>query len=192
MSVSSETPSAPGPFVASVEPVSLTRHLIAILIFVGFPALWTMALPVSWVRFERQAGVVSASARVCLFFVVPYRHVALADVREVTTSSVDPTPASGRLSTTAASEYFLVLTGASERTATIPVAESSAESLRARVQAYLEDSQASELSFFVPSNWGLAVFGGGVLSLLTVFYVFNAVDLFIHRRRMRSKAPAAT
>lgn len=173
--------------------VSLTRHAIGILIFVGFPALWTMAMPVSWVRFERQDERVSMRARVCLLLVVPYRFVTLAHVVDVTTSTVDPTPASGRLSTTAVSEHFLVVRGAPDATASIPVAASSRESLRARVEAFLQDPAAAQLSFFVPSHWGASVFGGGALCLLTVFYLFNAVDLWIHRRRQaRSPAPAAS
>lgn len=167
---------------------SLAKHVLGILVFVGFPALWTMAMPVSWVRFERDAGRVSVNARICLLFVVPYTRVTLDEVTDVSTDTIAPTPRSGSLSTTAANEYFLVLLEASGQTATIPVAASSREPLRLRVQSFLQDSQATELSFFAPSNWGLAVFGGGVLSMLPLFYVFNAVDLWLHTRRQKRAA----
>lgn len=163
----------------------LGKHVRGLLVFIGFPALWTMAKPVSWVRFEREAGRVSVNTRICLLFVVPYSRVTLDEVTDVSTDTIAPTPRSGSLSTTAVSEHFLVLQEASGRTSAIPVAASSRDQLRQRVQTFLQDSQATELSFFAPSNWGLAVFGGGVLSLLPVFYIFNAIDLWLHIRRQK-------
>lgn len=61
----------------------LFAHAILIVSCVGFPAATTWLAPVTWTTFTRQDGRVEMKAKVCLFFVVPFRHEEVAEVTGV-------------------------------------------------------------------------------------------------------------
>lgn len=151
------------------------HQLLAFGLFVGFPALFTAIAPVSWVHLERRDGQVQATARVCLLFVVPYKTMRVSPVTEIGDRFVAGTttrtrqPGRDKL-TTSEDEGFLVLRGENQ-TAEVPVTPFNLDSVLERVDGFLHDPQAQELRLFVVANWKFSVFGGGLISLLTVFYV---------------------
>lgn len=162
-------------------------QFIAFVVCVGFPGFWTLAMPVSWVKFERHGTSVSANAKVCLFFVVPYRNLSVTGVSEIGTrasvhNTSNTTPRRGSLPE---DNHFLVIQGDNAKVIEFPVADSSHSSLREKVQTFLEDPQATELKFFAVSHWIGSIFGGGVLSLLTLLYLCNAVVLLIQAVQRR-------
>lgn len=178
------TAAGPTPTAPRLGPIGQT---VAFLICVGFPGLWTWAMPVSWLKIERQGETVSANAKVCLFFAIPYRSLAISGVTDVGTrasirNTSNTTPRKG---SPAEDEHFLVLRGDDDQTIEFPVAASSRSSLQEKTQAFLHDPHAAELSFFAVSSWAGSVFGGGVLSLLTVAYLFNAFVLLIQAVQRR-------
>lgn len=150
------------------------NHLIAILFFVGLPALVTAIAPVAWVKFERQNDVVTARAQTCLLFLVPYRTSVVTDVVQVGDRVVAGTvhrerrPGPDR-ETRSEDEGFLVIQGA-EQTAEVQVSPASLQSVQQKVNAFLSDPQAKVLKLFVVANWKFSVIGGGLISLMAVFY----------------------
>lgn len=154
---------------------SLFTQLLALAVFVGFPALATAIAPVSWIQFERRDGRVSATARTCLLFVVPYKTVTIDPVTglgdHVITGSVHRERRPGRDKLTKAEdEGFLVIRG-TDQTAEVQVTPADLNSVIERSQAFLDDPQAGELKLFVVANWKFSILMGGLVSLLTVLYV---------------------
>jgi hypothetical protein len=158
----------------------LAAQMFGLLVCVGFPALVTAMAPVSWVKFHRQEGRVTATAKTCLLFVVPFRssvvesaaHVGRRDVRGTYTRH----NRSGRrdVHTKSEDEGFLVIEGASQ-TAEVPVTPHNLASVIEKSQAFLDDPQATELKMFVVANWKFSVIAGGLVSLLTVLYVVGVL-----------------
>lgn len=178
----------PSPPQSRMGPIG---QVVAFLICVGFPGLWTLAMPVSWVRFERQGERVSAHARVCLFFVIPYRNLSVSGIHNVETrASTHNTSGTTPRKSPPDAQRYLVLSGDDDQTVEFPVADASIDSIREQTQAFLEDSQATELKYVVVSHWIMSVFAGGALCLLTLLYVLNALVLLIQAvQRRRGVAP---
>lgn len=151
------------------------HQLLALAIFVGFPALVTAIAPVSWIKFERQDGQVSVTARTCLLFFVPYKTVHLDPVTGIGDRFVAGTTTRERRTgrdrvTKSEDEGFLVI-HSSDQSAEISVTPFNIKSVTERAQGFLDDPQATELKMFVVANWKFSVIAGGLISLLTVLYV---------------------
>ncbi len=150
-------------------------HLVALLFCVGLPAFVTAIAPVSWVRFQRHGETVSANVQVCLFFVVPYRNMAVAPVIGVddrfVEGKLEPRDA-GKSSAQrhrSEDEGFLVIHGEGQ-SVEAPVSPVNLPRVVQRAQEFLSNSQASDLRMIVVANWKFSVIAGGLLSLLTVLY----------------------
>ena len=166
------TPSAPTDKARSLS--SLTMNVV----------------PVSWVTLERHGEQVSAKAKVCLFFVVPYRNLTATGVTEVGTrisfpNTSNTTPRKG---SPPDDEHFLIFRGDNGQSIEFPVADSSQDSLREKSAAFLQDPQATRLKFFAVSSWPLCIVGG-FLSLLTLVYFLNAAVPLIHAVQRRCGVP---
>lgn len=155
----------------------LASHLLGLLICVGLPALVTAIAPVSWVRFHREDGHVTATAKTCLLFVVPYRTVVVhspvhAGRRDVSGTYARTKRGAGQrdVYTKSEDEGFLVIEGA-EQFAEVPVTPHDLKSVIEKSQAFLDNPQATELKMFVVANWKFSIIAGGLVSLLTVLYV---------------------
>jgi hypothetical protein len=151
------------------------HQLLALAIFVGFPALVTAIAPVSWIKFERQEGQVSATAQTCLLFFVPYKTIHLDPVTGIGDRFVAGTTTRERRTgrdrvTKSEDEGFLVI-HSSDQSAEISVTPFNIKSVTERSQGFLDDPQAKELKLFVVANWKFSVIAGGLVSLLTVLYV---------------------
>lgn len=159
----------------------LASHLLGLLFCVGFPALVTAIAPVSWVRFHREGSHVTATAKTCLLFVVPYRTVVVdspvhAGRRDVSGTYTRKKRGAGQrdIYNKSEDEGFLVIEGA-EQYAEVPVTPHNLTSVIEKSQAFLDDPQAKELKMFVVANWKFSVIAGGLVSLLTVLYVAGIV-----------------
>lgn len=150
-------------------------QLIALLVLVGFPALFTTIAPVTWIKFERQEGRVTAVTQTCLLFFVPYKTSRIDSVTDIGdrfaagSTTRERRPGRDRI-THSEDEGFLVIHGP-DQSAEIPVTPFNIKSVIERAQGFLDDPQATELRMFVVANWKFGVFAGGLISLLTVLYV---------------------
>lgn len=166
----------------------LLLQLLAFGFLVGFPAGWTAAAPVSWIKYERRDGQVSASVKTCLLFVIPYRVKSISPVSGFddrfvggTTSYDSKRP--HRQSVKSEDQGFLTIQS-SDQQIEVPVTPHDIDSVMKQSQAFLTDPQATELELFVVANWKFSVIGGGLVSLLAVLYVgtlaFGVVLKMIH------------
>lgn len=166
----------------------LLMQLLAFVVLVGFPAGWTAAAPVSWIKFERRDGQVSASVKTCLLFVIPYRVKSISPVTGFddrflggTTSYDSKRP--HRQSVKSEDQAYLTIQSPDQQFE-VPVTPHDIDSVKKKSEAFLNDPQATELKLFVVANWKFSVFGGGVISLLAVLYVgslaFGVVLKTIH------------
>lgn len=142
---------------------------------VGFPALVTAIAPISWVRFERRDGKVSATVHTCLLFVIPYKNQTVVTVTGIGDRFVAGTVTrerrcGGDRTTKSEDEGFLVIRG-NDHDAEVPVTPFNLKSVIERSEAFLHDDNATELKLFVVANWKFSVITGGLISLLTVLYI---------------------
>ena len=157
-------------------------QLLGFAICVGFPALVSLFAPVSWVTLERTGESVSARARVCVLFVIPFRNLAVTNVTSVETRTYQaPASSKGtnRSTTQPDPEGFLVIHGDGEQKIEVPTSTASVESVHDKVNAFLEDSQATKLKLFVVAHWIIGVVTVGFLSLMTLVYLFDRAVLLI-------------
>ena len=153
----------------------MLSHLLVIFFCVGFPAMVTGIAPVSWIKFERRDGQVSASAKICLFFVVPYRTIYVSPVIGVGDRFVEGTVTREErdrrtVRTKSEDEDYLVIRG-NGQTAEVPVSPFSIKSVVKKTESFLKEEGATDLKLFVVANWKFSVIAGGLVSLLTVLYV---------------------
>jgi hypothetical protein len=150
-------------------------HLIAFVFCIAFPGFVTAIAPVSWVSFQRNGDKVSARTHICMFFVVPYRSKTIDPVVGVGDRFVRgkvERSRSNSQSHRSEDEGFLVIHG-NDQTVEVPVTPFNIKSVTKRAEDFLADPNASNLKMTVVANWKFSVFGGGLVSLLTVLYVFG-------------------
>jgi len=145
---------------------------VGVLLLVGILVIATGVAPVSWIILERIDGEVRARTQSCVFFVVPYRTIRIEPVTGIETrtrsGSVTRERRSGRPDryVTADDVGYLKIEGPT-RSAEVPVAPSSLDSIEEKARGFLADTQAVELKLFVVANWTLSLVFSG---LATVFY----------------------
>ncbi|MFN0196301.1 MAG: hypothetical protein ACKVT0_06125 [Planctomycetaceae bacterium] len=150
-------------------------QLLALAVFVGFPVLVTAVAPVSWVRFERHGENVSATARICLLFVIPYKTLTVDPVVGIGDRFVEGSHTRERRTgrdrvTKSEDQGYLVIHG-NDQVAEVPVTPHNLDEVIERTEAFLNEPQSDELELFVVANWKFSVIMGGLTSLLTVLYV---------------------
>jgi hypothetical protein len=167
-----------GPMPPATQHMSFGVFLLGVFIFVGFPAFWTAAAPVSYVRLERHGDEVRASSKTCLLFFIPYRWQSVERVIGVNDRfrAGEVTRSSHRRATRTEDEAFLILHGAAEDDfLEVPVSPASINSRLDLAEQFLKDRTALELRLFCVSNWKFAIFAGGVISLLTVLWTVGTL-----------------
>ena len=176
----------------------LLQHLIVFLICVVFPGLVTLIAPASWIRFERNGELVSATTRTCLYFVLPFKIQHLDQVRDI--SSRERADSSRRErkygSTTdrvvhVDGEGFLQIHGNGAQLIEVSVSPASLASVIAKSTEFLNSSQQGSRTFFVIANWKFGALMGGVLSAFTFLYVFGYTFGFLKwiYSRLKRAAP---
>ncbi|QIF00063.1 hypothetical protein [Roseimicrobium sp. ORNL1] len=153
-----------------LDPLNLFLQFFALLVCLGIPALVTALAPVSWVRFERHGERVTAHARTCLYFVIPFKTATIDPVvgvgRDFKGGSTRTERRNGRNEkVTSEDQGFLVIKGENQEFA-VPVTPFNLDSVLERSNAFLKDPKATELSMFVVANWKFSVFCGGLAMLL--------------------------
>lgn len=150
---------------------------------VAFPGFLTAVAPVSWVKFQRSGDRVTARAQVCMLFIVPYKTLTVDPVIGIGDRFVGGTESRQRRSgrsdrvTKSEDQGFLVIQG-EDQVAEVPVTPFNLKSVIERSEAFLKDSQSTELKMFVVANWKFSVLFGGLMSLFTVLYVVSVVCWF--------------
>lgn len=152
------------------DPLNLFLQCFALLVCLGIPALVTALAPVSWVTFERHGERVTAKARTCLYFVIPFKSATIDPVvsvgRDFKGGSTRTERRNGRNEKIQSEDQgFLVIRGENQEFA-VPVTPFNLDSVLERSNAFLKDPKATELSMFVVANWKFSVFCGGLAMLL--------------------------
>ena len=114
----------------------MVGHLIAFAFCVAFPGFVTAVAPISWVTFHRDGGVVSATARICCFFVITYSTRTVSPVVGVGDYVVAGTVerrAGGHGSTRSEDEAYLEIHGI-DKTVAVPVTPFNIKSVTRRAQ----------------------------------------------------------
>lgn len=153
----------------------LFGHALAFLCFVLFPGMVTAIAPVSWVSFHRDGEKVTAQARICAFFVVPYRTMTIDPVigigdRFVAGHVTQDHRHRRNENVRSEDEAFLIIHGTDD-SFNVPVSPVNIQSVMGRAHDFLDDPQSTELRMTVVANWKFSVIGGGLVCLLTVLYV---------------------
>jgi hypothetical protein len=116
---------------------------------------------------------VAATAKTCVFFVIPYKTAVVESLIGVGDRFVagQAVPRADRRDRTYRSEdeSFLLLRGR-ETDVEVPVSPASVATVSKRIAEFLAQPQATELRLFVVANWKFSLIAGGLLSLLTVLY----------------------
>lgn len=159
-------------------------HGVLILACVLFPAFVTAIVPLSVTRFTRSGERVRAEVSQRLLFVIPYRHLEVADVIAVNdifragTTSRDTTRRSTSSTSgavTSEDEAFLVIQG-DAGSAKVEISPANIRDVLEKTRDFLEDQSQPSLRLITVANWKFGVIGGGFLCLLTLFYLFIVVD----------------
>ena len=160
-------------------------HAILILGCVLFPAFVTAIVPLSITRFTRDGGQIHATVSKHLLFVIPYRQIEVRNVIRVNDAfqggtKIEQTsrrPGSSPTSSAVSSEdeAFLVIEGAAS-TAKVEVSPVNIRNVVEKTRDFLKNSRQPDLRLVTVANWKFGVFGGGLLSLLTLFYLYIIVD----------------
>ncbi|PTY02909.1 hypothetical protein DB346_07810 [Verrucomicrobia bacterium LW23] len=170
----------------------LITQAIALLVFLGVPALVTAIAPVSWVNFQRVGDRVSVRASTCLLFVVPYKTVVVDSVIGVSERNVSGTTSSRRHGesvtrdrTKSEDQGFLVLLPPEPGVpAEVSVSPASLPGVLEQCRAFLKNPAEERLSLFVVANWKFSVIGGGIATFFAALYIVGAtcgVALFLFR-----------
>ena len=154
-------------------------RMAGFLFFVLLPGFLTAVAPVSWVQFHRDGERVVAHAKVCMFFIIPYRtHMvdpvtSVADGTHATSvTTYRRSGANNDKKVTSEKEGFLDITGPNG-TARVSVTPHNLADVKKKAEAFLNDPQAKELKLFIVANWKFGVIAGGFVSLFTLLYVVS-------------------
>ena len=173
----------------------LITQLICIVLFLIVPVLVTAVLPATWITLERSTdGRVSATARTCVLFVIPWRTQRVADVTEVETKTIRHDRSLSRRSggynrpdkgsVQQDGEDELSLLGRDARLA-VSISPASSDSARTKVQAFLDDVSQRHMWVFALANWKFGLGFCGLLTLISWLYIIGstlAVLRFLTRK----------
>jgi hypothetical protein len=172
-------------------------HAILILGCVLFPAFVTAIVPLSVTHFTRSGEAVRAEVSKRLLFVVPYRHLVVENVISVNdqfrhgTKSTETSRRPGSSSTSSGAvssedEAFLLIEGDGQ-SAKVEVSPVNIRGVLEKTRDFLENPSQPSLKLITVANWKFGVIGGGLVSLLTAFYLFIMIDSSIRGiwRRLR-------
>jgi hypothetical protein len=162
----------------------LITQLICVVLFIIVPVLVTAALPATWVTLERSAeGRVSATARTCVLFVIPWRTQHVADVSEVEAKTIrsDRTVSRRSSSYTQSNRGLIHQDGEDELSVlgregnlTVSISPASSDAARTKVQAFLDDaSQHHSWTFTIP-NWKFGLGFCGPFTLFSWLYIIGS------------------
>ncbi len=157
-----------------------------LLFFGGFPAFVTWIAPITWTTFTRHDGRVEMKARVCVFFILPFRHETVAEVTAVDEQTIAGTREKWDQGSrddrdkyvTTESQGYLVVHGDGQEVK-LAVSPVNLSDVASKVHVFLHDPGATELHFFLAANWKIGVVLGGILCLCTVLFILAQLTWFL-------------
>ncbi len=158
----------------------IISQIIGFVFCIGMPAAVTAIAPVSWIKFQRQGDRVTAEAKTCLLFVIPYKTARIDPVLGFGDRTNNGTLTRSRRSggsdhyVRSEAEGFLAIQGKDDAVE-IPVTPYNLKSVLEKSEAFLKDPKSTDLRLFVVANWKFSVIAGGLVSLFTVLYVVGVV-----------------
>jgi hypothetical protein len=162
----------------------LITQLICVVLFLIVPVLVTAMLPASWITLERGAdGRVSATARTCVLFVIPWRTQQVVDVSEVEAKTIrsDRSVSRRSRSNSQSNRGTVHQDGEDELSVrgrdgnlTVSISPASSDAAMTKVQAFLDDASQQHLRVFALANWKFGLAFGGTLTLLSALYIIGS------------------
>lgn len=155
----------------------LFGHAVLLIFCVGLPALFTGIAPVSVVKLTRADGQVTAHVSKHLWLVVPYSRTGIENVTTVGdhfvsgSRSTTRKPGGGSSTTQTEDSAYLTIEGTTG-SIRVEVSPVNIKNVLAKTDAFIKDSTSPSLRLITVANWKFGVFAGGILSLLTAFYVY--------------------
>jgi hypothetical protein len=157
----------------------LFGHFIFFLFGVAFPAFITAIVPVSITHFNRDGDKIRADVRKNLLFVIPSSYstvhnvVSVNDTFQAGTSTRSRSSSGSSSVTTSEDQAFLVIEGREPaETVKVDVSPVNIDSVLEKAGTFLEDSQRPHLRLVTIANWKFGVVAGGLVSLLTLLYLY--------------------
>lgn len=154
----------------------LLRHVLGILFCIGVPVLITTMVPVSRLNLERNGETVTATARTCLLFWIPFKTVTVSPFSDLEwdhkTGEMSRYRRTGRRDDYVKAEDtgYLTLKGPNH-SATIEVSPHDLDSAIGKIDAFMNNPAETRLSLFLPANWKFGIIGGGLMSLFIPLYL---------------------
>ena len=179
----------------------LITQLIRIVLFIIVPVLLTAMLPASWISLERGAdGRVSATARTCVLFFIPWRTQRVADATSVEAKTrVSDRSVSYRSSSNSRSSRGTVHQDGEDELSvlglegkfSIPISPASSEATKAKVQAFLDDDSQRNTWMFTIPNWKFGLGFCGLFALFSWLYIIGSTLAIVRflTRKLRGTPP---
>jgi hypothetical protein len=155
----------------------LFGHAILLIFCVGLPVIFTAAAPLTVTTLTREGGSITAHVSKRLLFIVPFQRITLRDVTSVGDRFVAGStgtirnPTGGTRSTRTEDSAFLTIESATG-SAKVEVSPVNVKAVLEKAGAFVDNPSATSLRLVTVANWKFGVFAGGILSLLTVFYLY--------------------
>lgn len=157
---------------------------ILFIFCVGLPAVFTAAAPLTVTHLTREGSTLTAHVSKRVLFLIPFQRVTLRDVTSVgdrfvagSTSTVR-NPTGGARTTRTEDSAFLTIESATG-SAKVEVSPVNIEAVLEKAGAFVDDPSKTSLRFVTVANWKFGVIAGGVLSLLTVFYLYLQIGSLV-------------
>ncbi len=181
----------------------LITQLICVVLFIIVPVLVTAMLPASWITLERGAdGRVSATARTCVLFCIPWRTQRVAEVTEVEAKTIRSDRSVSRRSGSYSrpdkgyihqdGEDELSLLGRNGNL-TVSISPASSDAARTKVQAFLNDTTQQHVWMFTLPNWKFGLGFCGLFALFSWLYLIGSTLAMLRflTRQLRVLRPHA-
>jgi hypothetical protein len=153
----------------------LLYHMSVFMLCVAIPASMTMAIPATWLTFERNDEDIRCTTRTCMFFVVPFNIQRVDQVTEIGQRKRAGGFRKNSFSKSGTTHFdgkgFLQIHGAGDQLVEISVSPASLDSVAAKANDFLSSTKESSATIFAIANWKTGGLIGGILSLVTLRYV---------------------
>jgi hypothetical protein len=181
----------------------LITQLICVVLFIIVPVLLTALLPASWVTLNRGAdGRVSATARTCVLFFIPWRTQHVADVTEVEATSLrkDRSVARRTGSLNRPDKGIIHQDGEDELSVlgrdgnlAVSISPASSAAAKTKVQAFLGDASQHHAWVFAIGNWKFGLGFCGLFALFSWLYIIGSTLAILRflTRKLRALRPHA-
>lgn len=159
---------------------TIITQLIAIVVFVGVPAVITLLAPVTWIKCETQPTGVSATASQCLFFIIPFSTQTVfpavevkEDVHHGRHHQTDAERRRREHGAKAEDQGMLIISGP-QTEVKVSCSPVSLPEAAAQIRTFLKEPTQTPLRLTVVANWKISVIIGGIATCFTLLYIVGA------------------